>query len=310
MPPAQPNQPLPQGFRLDQYVIESKISQGGFSIVYLAHDAAGAAFAIKEYLPVGIAQRFGETADPVVPAENKAAFNQGMKAFFEEGRLLARIDHPNVVRVLNFFRANDTAYMVMPYQTGRSLQEHMRSVHDANEPVSEDFLRDVFVRLLSGLREVHTQKLLHLDIKPANIFLKRDGQPILLDFGATRLGLGEASSVLMAVHTREFAAPEQAGSGEPLGPWTDIYAVGATLYACIAGKPPMAAADRMQDDQLQSAQQAWHRRYSPQLLELIDWCLMLRTESRPRSVFALQKVLGGDLLDLVDPSWFTTPRPT
>ena len=309
MPPAQPNQPLPQGFRLDQYVIESKISQGGFSIVYLAHDAAGAAFAIKEYLPVGIAQRFGETAAPVVPSENKAAFNQGMKAFFEEGRLLARIDHPNVVHVLNFFRANDTAYMVMPYETGRSLQEHMRSVHDANEPVSEDFLRDVFVRLLSGLREVHTQKLLHLDIKPANIFLKRDGQPILLDFGATRLGLGEASSVLMAVHTREFAAPEQAGSGEPLGPWTDIYAVGATLYACIAGKPPMAAADRMQDDQLQSAQQAWHRRYSPQLLELIDWCLMLRTESRPRSVFALQKVLGGDLLDLVDPSWFTTPRP-
>ena len=309
MPPAQPNQPLPRGFRLDQYVIENKISQGGFSIVYMAHDAAGAAFAIKEYLPAGIAQRFGEAAAPVVPAESKAAFNQGMKAFFEEGRLLARIDHPNVVRVLNFFRANDTAYMVMPYQTGRSLQEHMRSVHDANEPVSEDFLRDVFVRLLSGLREVHTQKLLHLDIKPANIFLKRDGQPMLLDFGATRLGLGEASSVLMAVHTREFAAPEQAGSGEPLGPWTDIFAVGATLYACIAGKPPMAAADRMQDDQLQSAQHAWHRRYSPQLLELIDWCLMLRTESRPQSVFALQKVLGGDLLDLVDPSWFTTPRP-
>ncbi len=309
MPPAQPNQPLPRGFQLDQYVIENKISQGGFSIVYLAHDAAGAAFAIKEYLPAGIAQRFGEAAAPVVPAENKTAFNQGMKAFFEEGRLLARIDHPNVVRVLNFFRANDTAYMVMPYQTGRSLQEHMRSVHDANEPVSEDFLRDVFVRLLSGLREVHAQKLLHLDIKPANIFLKRDGQPILLDFGATRLGLGEASSVLMAVHTREFAAPEQAGSGEPLGPWTDIYAVGATLYACIAGKPPMAAADRMQDDQLPRAQQAWHRRYSPQLLELIDWCLMLRTESRPQSVFALQKVLGGDLLDLVDPSWFTTPRP-
>ena len=301
------NQPLPKGFVLDEYRIERKISQGGFSIVYLAYDKAGAPLAIKEYLPVGIAERFGDSPVPVVPDAKRPAFNQGMKSFFEEGRLLARINHPNVVHVSGIFRANETAYLVMPYETGQSLQEHVRGLVAKGDAIKEDFLRDVFVRLLSGLREVHTQKLLHLDIKPANIYLKRDGQPILLDFGATRLGLGEATSSLMAVHTPDFAAPEQEGSGEAQGPWTDIYAIGATLYYCLAGKPPQAAAERMKSDQLQSAQVRWRHRYSVQLLELIDWCLTLRAEARPQSVFALQKVLNGDLLDLVDPNWFQAP---
>ena len=115
MSPSPANQPLPKGFALDQYRVERKISQGGFSIVYLAHDAGGAPLAIKEYLPEGIAQRFGDSAVPVVPPENRAAFNQGMKSFFEEGRLLAKINHPNVVHVSSFFRANETAYLVMPY---------------------------------------------------------------------------------------------------------------------------------------------------------------------------------------------------
>ena len=301
------NQPLPKGFVLDQYRIERKISQGGFSIVYLAYDKAGAPVAIKEYLPNGIAERFGDGPVPVVPEAKRPPFNQGMKGFFEEGRLLAHINHPNVVHVSGIFRANETAYLVMPYETGQSLQEHARALVARGEAIKEDFLREMFVRLLSGLREVHTQKLLHLDIKPANIYLKHDGQPILLDFGATRLGLGEATSALMAVHTPDFAAPEQEGSGEAQGPWTDIYAIGATLYYCLAGAPPQAAAARMKSDQLQSAQTRWRNRYSVQLLELIDWCLTLRAQARPQSVFALQKVLNGDLLDLVDPNWFQTP---
>ena len=308
MSAAPSNLPLPKGFKLDQYVVERKLSQGGFSIVYLARDAAGAPVAIKEYLPRGIAQRLGADAVPVVPPENRSAFIHGMKAFFEEGRLLSRIDHPNVVHVQNFFRANETAYMVMPYETGQSLQAVIARHAADGEAIREDFLRDVFVRLLSGLREVHLQKLLHLDIKPANIFLKKDGTPILLDFGATRLGLGEAPSFLMSVHTPDFAAPEQEGTEEALGPWTDIYAIGATLYACLAGAPPQPAARRLVEDTLPDPRVRWYKRYSPQLLELVDWCLKLRVDERPQSVFALQKVLGGELLDLVDPNWFATPR--
>lgn len=300
--------PLPRDFLLDRYRIEGQISAGGFSIVYLARDEAGAPVAIKEYLPGAFASRHGDEPAPVVVEAHRPAFNEGMKSFFEEARVLAHIDHPNVVHVLNFFRANGTAYMVMRYEGGLSLSEHIHALALRGAPVQEDFLRSVFVHLLSGLREVHRQKLLHLDIKPANIYLRRDGQPVLLDFGATRLGLGDGQPALTPVHTPGFAAPEQEGSGEALGPWTDIYAVGATLYACLdQGNPPPPAAERRRQDALEPAQRRWLRHYSIQLLELIDWCLRLPVAERPQSVFALQKVLSGDLLDLVDPSWFDPP---
>jgi serine/threonine protein kinase len=175
--------------------------------------------------------------------------------------------------------------------------------------IPEDFLRNVFARLLSGLREVHTRKLLHLDIKPANIYLRSDGHPVLLDFGATRQGLGPGSGI-NTVFTPGFAAPEQQGSGEPLGPWTDIYSVGASLYDCLAGSAPQPADLRLIRDELEPAQQRWGRRFSLQLLELIDWCLKLPVAQRPQSVFALQKVLSGEQLDLVDPAWFETPPPS
>ena len=296
-------QPLPPGYRLGDYRIEQQLSQGGFSIVYLARDARNQPVAIKEYLPARLAQRSGEGPNPVVSAEHQAAFDQGMMSFFEEGKLLALLDHPNVVRVLNFFRANQTAYLVMRYERGRTLQEHIQK-HSGE--LGETFIRDVFVRLLNGLREVHMHKLLHLDIKPANIYLRRDGHPVLLDFGATRQGLGASDFPLAPVHTPGFAAPEQMGSGEARGPWTDIYAVGATLYSCLAKGAPLSADLRLAKDELEPALRRWSRQYSPQLLELIDWCMKLRIVERPQSVFALQKVLSGELLDLVDPAWFET----
>lgn len=308
MSPAPANRPLPTGFVLDRYRIDRQLSTGGFSFVYLAHDEAGAAVVIKEYFPGRLARRSQDNPAPEVPPECQGAFLAGMKSFFEEARLLAHIDHANVVRVLNFFRANDTAYMVMRYEDGHSLHQHLMALKKAGQAIGEEFLRHVFVRLLAGLREVHRQKLLHLDIKPANIYLRRDGQPVLLDFGATRHGLGGDDSSLSEVHTPGFAAPEQEGSGEPLGPWTDIYGIGATLYACLAYGPLPPATTRMKRDELEPAQQRWFKRYSPQLLELIDWCLRLHVAERPQSVFELQKVLHGELLDLVDPSWFEAAK--
>ena len=310
MSPQTITQPLPPGYRLGDYHIEKQLSEGGFSIVYLAHDEQDQPVAIKEYLPARLVQRSGEDPNPVVGAEHQAAFDQGMMSFFEEGRMLANLDHPNVVRVLDFFRANHTAYLVMRYERGRTLQSHIQR-HPGE--LGESFIRNVFVRLLNGLREVHMHKLLHLDIKPANIYLRRDGHPVLLDFGATRQGLGTSDFALAPVHTPGFAAPEQMGSGEAQGPWTDIYAVGATLYSCLAKGAPQSADLRLAKDELEPALQRWNKQYSPQLLELIDWCMKLRVGERPQSVFALQKVLSGELLDLVDPAWFGTPdadKPT
>jgi hypothetical protein len=304
MPDAQENKPLPKDFQLENYRIERQISEGGFSFVYLARDEAGTPVAIKEYLPSRLIQRLGDGPAPIVPEENRTAFNRGMKSFFEEGRILARVKHPNVVQVLNFFRANETAYMVMRYEEGVSLAEHLLNMHRKGKDFDEDTLRALFVRLLSGLREVHLQKLLHLDIKPANIYLRKGGQPVLLDFGASRQGLGEGDPTLTQVHTPGFAAPEQQGSGEALGPWTDIYSVGATLYACLAVDTPQAAKDRLQKDELEPAEKRWFKIYSPVLLEIIDWSMKLGVHERPQSVFEIQKVLSGELLDLVDPAWF------
>ncbi|CAG0932323.1 MAG: Serine/threonine-protein kinase PrkC [Rhodocyclaceae bacterium] len=295
--------PLPEGYRLEDCRIERLLSRGGFSMVYLAHDAAGRTVAVKEYLPAGMARRGPDGASVEAGEDHRTAFNTGMRCFFDEGRILAGIDHPNVVRVRDFYRANGTAYLVMRYEEGETLKDHTRRLLERSEAVPEGFLRHVFVHLLAGLREVHARKLLHLDIKPANIYLRRDGHPVLLDFGAARQGLGPDAGT-NPVFTPGFAAPEQQGSGEPLGPWTDIYSVGATLYDCLAGMAPQAADQRLIRDELESAQQRWGKRYTPQLLELIDWCLKLPVDQRPPSVFALQKVLSGEQLDLIDPSWF------
>lgn len=297
--------PLPEGYQLDGYRIERMLSRGGFSIVYMARNESGASVVIKEYLPMHLAQRMPDSTILVVSAEFQGKFNNGMRSFIEEARLLANIHHPNIVAVLDFAKANGTAYIVMRYEHGRSLESYLGDLLERGKTIRESLLRKVFVHLLSGLREVHSRKLLHLDLKPANIFLRDDAQPVLLDFGAARWGLGQADGSLANTYTRGFAAPEQQGSGEDMGPWTDIYSIGATLYACLAaGKKPQAADLRMQHDEVEPAQRRWHKHYSLQLLELIDWCMQLPIKSRPQSVYALQKVLNGELLDLVDPSWF------
>lgn len=292
MPPPQTSIPLPPGHTIDGYRFERQLSMGGFSIVYLAYDPQGAPVAIKEYLPQSLAERKVGLV-PQVSAANREAYQGGMMAFYEEGIALARLNHPNVVRVINFLRAHDTVYLVMRYEQGRTLHEHIRKHHGG---LAENFLRGVFMRLLAGLREVHANKLLHLDIKPSNIWLRTDGNPVLLDFGATRQALfRQQDAALRPVYTPGYAAPEQYGTpatlGE-LGPWTDVYAVGASMYACLAAAAPQPADLRMIDDKLVPAAQRWAGRYSPQLLDTIDQCTRLDPLARPQSAFGLQRLLA------------------
>ena len=213
----QSNQPLPDGYQLQNYRIASVLSCGGFSIVYLAYDDNDQPVAIKEYLPSQLALRKQGDALPSISEENLATFRYGMKCFFEEGRSLAGLSHPNVVRVLNFFRANETVYMVMRYERGRTLQEHIQARRGT---IKENFIRRVFTLLLNGLREVHSNKLLHLDIKPANIYIRNDGTPVLIDFGAARQTLTGEGLKLNPMYTPGFAPPEQYKNRELLGPWT------------------------------------------------------------------------------------------
>src|SRR6516165_4593623 len=250
------NQALPSNYQLLNYRIDRQISRGGFSIVYRAFDDSGAPVAIKEYLPSSLVLRTDGDIVRASSAENLTSFRYGMKCFFEEGRALAKINHPNVVRVLNFFRANETVYMVMRYERGRTLQQQIQMRQDQ---MSERLVRHVFMHLLNGLREVHTHKLLHLDIKPANIYLRTDGSPVLLDFGAARQTLTTRRPKLAPMYTPGFA--------------------------------PQAADARQQEDHLVSAKKIWAGQYSDNVLEVIDWCLRLDPLERPQSVFALQKAI-------------------
>ena len=284
----QANQPLPNGHPLEEYTIDHQLSLGGFSIVYLATDPEGRQVAIKEYLPNSLALRGQGDIKPVITSDHLGAFRYGMKCFFEEGRSLARLSHPNVIRVLNFFRANDTVYMVMEYEHGRTLQEFIQK-HQGH--ISERFIRGVFTRMLNGLREVHAHKLLHLDLKPSNIYLRADNTPVLIDFGAARQTLVTDQPMLKPMYTPGFASPEHYGSRKDLGPWSDIYSVGASMYACLAGCPPQAADERLKKDTLVPAMLRWDGQFSDRLLEIIDWCLNLNHLYRPQSVFALQKAL-------------------
>ena len=288
---AQNNAPLPEGLEIAGYRIVKKIASGGFSIVYLAHDAEGSAVAIKEYLPSALALRQPGELAPVIAKPNQPLFRIGLKCFFEEGRALARIVHPNVVRILNFFRANDTVYMVMAYESGQSLQEQIARTNARGGRIGESVLRQTFDGVCRGLRETHANKLLHLDLKPANIYLRSDGSPILLDFGAARQAAGLDAPMLAPMYTPGFAPPELYTRGLPLGPWSDIYSLGAAMYACMSGAPPQAADARKAEDKLGAQFDRLGRLYSPELVATVRACLALDPMARPQSVFAVHKVL-------------------
>jgi hypothetical protein len=282
------NHALPPGYRLQDYRIDKVLSGGGFSFVYLARDPHGARVAIKEYLPTGLAHRVEGHLVAASSPDNVMNFRHGLKSFFEEGRALANIDHNNIVRVLNFFRANDTVYMVMQYERGKSLQEYILA---HTEPAKEAFVRRLFTEMLGGLREVHARKLLHLDIKPANIYIRLDGSPVLLDFGSARQTLAGPHAKLPLSFTPGFASPEQYIDRKLLGPWSDIYSVGASMYACLVRASPPSADIRSQQDKLVPAIQIGKGIYTDHLLEIIDWCMKLDPLQRPQSVFTLQKAL-------------------
>jgi serine/threonine protein kinase len=289
---AQNNAPLPDGLEIAGYRIVKKIASGGFSIVYLAYDGEGNAVAIKEYLPSALALRQPGEMVPTISKANLAVFRIGLKCFFEEGRALARIVHPHVVRVVNFFKANETVYMVMAYESGHTLQERISRVAAKGSRLSEAAICKLFIGVCAGLREVHANKLLHLDLKPANIYLRTDGSPLLLDFGAARQTLNTDSPLLAPMYTPGFAPPELYARGSPLGPWSDIYSIGAAMFCCMTGTPPQPANQRKTEDNMETRCGALDGVYSAELVNMVRACLALDPLARPQSVFSLQKVLA------------------
>jgi serine/threonine protein kinase len=286
--------PLPPDSVIGGYRIVRKVAAGGFGVVYLAVDSEAQQVAIKEYLPSSLASRAPGALLPEVPPEKLSLYRLGLKSFFEEGRALAQISHPSVVSVMNFFRENETVYMVMNYLEGASLQDFVITARDQKKAkvFRESTIRSLFDEILRGLRIVHQHKMLHLDIKPANIFITDDNRAVLIDFGAAREVLSKEGNFVRPMYTPGFAAPEMYRRDTTMGPWTDIYAIGACMYACMQGYPPNEAPQRLDKDRIAIALTRLRGVYSDNLIEVVEWCMALDPKARPQSVFALQKELG------------------
>ncbi|MEG0150252.1 MAG: serine/threonine-protein kinase [Comamonas sp.] len=286
--------PLPPGSTIGGYRVVRRLSSGGFGIVYLALDVEGNQVAIKEYLPASLATRAPGELQPIVAPEKLSLYRLGLKSFFEEGRSLAQISHASVVSVLNFFRENETVYMVMNYLEGATLQDFIVTARElkTEKVFRESTIRSLFDEVLRGLRIVHQHKMLHLDIKPANIFITPDDKAVLIDFGAAREVLSKEGNFIRPMYTPGFAAPEMYRRDTTLGPWTDIYAIGACIYACMQGIPPNEAPQRQEKDRLSMAFGKLRGVYSDNLIEVVEWCMAMDPLSRPQSVFTLQKELS------------------
>lgn len=286
--------PLPCGVEVGGYRIVRKIAAGGFGVVYLAQDDQQRQVAIKEYLPASLVERCEGELEPRVPPDRTPLYRLGLKSFFEEGRALAQISHPGVVSVLNFFREHGTVYMVMNHLEGDTLQDFIVTARDlkGDQALRESTIRSLFDEILRGLRVVHQYKMLHLDIKPANIFITNDNRAVLLDFGAARDVLNKQGEFSRPMYTPGFAAPEMYRRDSAVGPWTDLYSIGATLYACMAGAPPVEAPRRTQDDELDRELERLRHLYSDALIHVTRWCMALDARERPQSVFTLQRELG------------------
>ena len=285
---------MPPDTMIGGYRIVRKVAAGGFGVVYLAVDPEGQQLAIKEYLPSSLVSRAPGALLPAIAPEKLSLYRLGLKSFFEEGRALAQISHPSVVSVMNFFRENETVYMVMNYLEGASLQDFIVTARDQKKSkvFRESTIRSLFDEILRGLRIVHQHKMLHLDIKPANIFITEDNRAVLIDFGAAREVLSKEANFVRPMYTPGFAAPEMYRRDTKMGPWTDIYAIGACIYACMQGYPPNEAPQRLDKDRIEVALTRLRGVYSDSLIEIVQWCMALDPLSRPQSVFALQKEMN------------------
>lgn len=302
---------LPKGGRLQEFEIEDLVGEGGFSIVYRARDTQlGRTVALKEYLPSSLARR--DDGKRVTPrsARHAVTFQLGLNSFINEAQLLASFDHPSLVKVYRFWEENGTAYMVMPLYEGQTLIDWLR---EPNAVAGEAWLRGLLAPLLDALELMHASHCYHRDIAPDNVLLLNPSaagaggvfahddapHPVLLDFGAARRVIGNATQALTAILKPGFAPIEQYSETTHLrqGPWTDIYALCALLYHAVTGRNPMPSVGRLLHDELVPATTAAAGRCSASFLRAIDLGMAVKPQDRPQSVRELRALFASVALE-------------
>lgn len=291
--PSYPHGALPAGTRLGEFEIRRVLGVGGFGIVYEAFDhLLEREVAVKEYMPASLVERNEALQVSLISEANADTFALGLRSFVNEARLLARFDHPSLLKVHRFWEANGTAYMAMALYKGRTARDVRQQMTSRPD---EAWVRRLLEPLLGAIEKLHSEDVYHRDIAPDNILIEADGRPVLLDFGAARRVITDRSQTLTAILKPSYAPIEQYAdvSGMKQGPWTDIYALGATVHFLLLGKPPPPAPGRSIQDTMPPLAQQNLPGFSAPFLALIDWMLSPLPAERPQSVAMVRDVLAG-----------------
>ena len=279
---------LLNGYLIDNYRIEKVLGQGGFGITYLAYDLELQKYvAIKEYFPKDFSIR-NENNTITAINNQRDVFLIGLKSFVDEAMILAKLDHPNVIKVIKYFEKLRTAYLVMEYCDGNSLNFVLK-----NQKINPKLLLRWFASLLDGLEYLHRYKIIHGDIKPSNIFISSDGRPVLLDFGSAKQSLNMQSSFFVSDH---FSATEFYSKNAKKGSFSDIYSLAATFYFLITGKKVPVANERLINDKFVSLNANNAPGYDTSFLSLLNKCLEIDFVRRPKNVSEVKSLYS-----------FTTP---
>ena len=292
-------QALAPGVEIDSYTISRVLGIGGFGVTYQADDESlQRKVAIKEYFPGSLAVRAEDGRTISARADDgDDFFDYGLRRFLDEARTLAQFHHPNIVHVNRYIEANGTAYLIMDYEEGQSLEALLRGRRWLDVLEIQPMLSSV----LMGLKSVHDQSYLHRDIKPDNIFLRNDGPPLLLDFGSARQALENQRQSMTVVLTPGYAPIEQYAQEEQQGPYSDIYSVGATVFRCLVGRHPPESTARISaihngsEDPAVRQLRGERPDVDPAFLSVVAWMIEPRARERPQSAM---EVLGA--LDKID----------
>jgi serine/threonine protein kinase len=299
IPPSRPaahqHEALPHGTRFGEFEIIRVLGVGGFGVVYLANDySLERQVALKEYMPASLAVR-GEGSRITLRSDSMAeTYAVGLRSFINEARLLAKFDHPSLVKVYRFWEDNGTAYMVMPYLQGTTLRDTRRAMPHSPD---EAWIRRVLDPMLDALEQLHNEGVYHRDVAPDNILLPPAGAPILLDFGAARRVISDRTQSLTAILKPSYAPIEQYAdmAGMRQGPWTDLYALGAVMHFLLIGAPPAPATARAVQDDAEEIEQRVIAGVSPRFMSLVAWMLGVRPIERPQNVATVRAALRGEL---------------
>lgn len=292
------NNCLPVGYQLYEFEIKGVIGEGGFGIVYLAYDhQLHRMLAIKEYMPISLAKRLNNYSIVLREERFQHSFNIGLKSFEQEARSLAQFSHPSLVHVFRFWNSNSTSYMAMQLYTGVTLKKYREKF---SEKIDEVWLKTIIPPLLGAIDTLHQAEYIHLDIAMDNILIQEEsGLPVLLDFGSTKKAINDNQSDV--VLKPGYAPIEQYDQNYgPLGPWTDIYALGAVLHSLITGSPPPVSMIRCIEDTYVPLTQRHLTKYSTQFLDAIDQTLQVYQEQRTQNIKQLADDMGLTIANVAD----------